>query len=1127
MENKSNEFYESLWEIHNESNASLTVKYRLLRELLERLCRSQMQDESLQMTDLSARISFLSARAELEPAEQNRLHSFRLTSNDILNDRAEPEEAAYLRDLKAISFTVRKVFGQDIPLELYKLLPKSDITFHTKPTQSIRQQSVKRLRVCFQYADEYYLYVTPANIIVDEPIKVCYHIIQKNEEFDATVAQLWRHAQLNLLDVSISEEGIYTPEFIVLEPDYLIDISSLAECFRDYGSHPANYCLSKLIPIENARPLLLGNIANLFLDEWIHADGEVDYVTCMKKAFRKYPIEIAACEDLLDGKKEQEFFSDCKMHFQHIRDVVTDTFHASGYDLNTEDAVLEPAYICEALGLQGRLDYMQRDMSSFIEMKSGKADEYAIRGKIEPKENNKIQMLLYMAVLEYSMGQDHRRMRPYLLYTRYPLLYPARPSWTQVKRAINLRNLIVAEEYGVQLHNNTEYTSSCLKGINAETLNEKKLSGKFWEQYLRPSIDKLKQKLEALSLLEQDYYFTLYNFITKEQYTSKSGDVDHEGRTGAAALWLSTLAEKREAGEILYDLKITDNHAADVHAAYVVLSVPDYDDEFLPNFRVGDVVVLYERNDDEDLVTNKLVFKGALESIIPGEIRVRIRATQRNTSVLPANSLYAIEHDTMDTAFRCMYQGLYTFADTNKERRDLLLSQRQPRFDAQFAERIDAANDDFTRVTLKAQAAQDYFLLVGPPGTGKTSRALKQMVETFYANPDTQILLLAYTNRAVDEICKSLSFISPEVDYIRVGSELSCEEMYRGHLIENILSTCNRRAQVYDVIARNRIIVGTVAAVSSKPELFRLKTFDVAIVDEATQILEPQLLGILCARNRVGADAVGKFILIGDHKQLPAVVLQNERQSRVHSPLLQEIGIANLRDSLFERLYRRHHAEVNSWAVDMLYRQGRMNPVVALFPNHAFYGGKLQPVGLPHQLDELSEDCLMNKRVAFIPSVADKGGTSCKTNRSEAKIVAKMAACVYGEYKNNFNSFKTLGIITPYRSQIALIKKELSLLGVAQLNEILVDTVERFQGSERDVIIYSFSVNYPYQLKYLANVIEEDGMQIDRKLNVALTRARKQLFITGVTEVLERNNIYRDLLKLIKERGGFTSLCNS
>ena len=81
-------------------------------------------------------------------------------------------------------------------------------------------------------------------------------------------------------------------------------------------------------------------------------------------------------------------------------------------------------------------------------------------------------------------------------------------------------------------------------------------------------------------------------------------------------------------------------------------------------------------------------------------------------------------------------------------------------------------------------------LLVGPPGTGKTSCALKKMVETFHADKDSQILLLSYTNRAVDEICKSLASIRPAVDFIRVGSELSCDEAYRGHLIENELASC-------------------------------------------------------------------------------------------------------------------------------------------------------------------------------------------------------------------------------------------------------------------------------------------------------------------------------------------------
>lgn len=1121
------ESYELLLAVCKAGEDELTVGYKQMRDLLERICRAQMQSSSLQMTDLSARISFIAAKTGLSVGEQNRLHTFRLTSNQILNRCLEPNREKLLRDVKTLAFLVRKLSGENIPDELYRLLPRADATYLVAPPACER---VRRMRVCFQYADEQYLYVTPLDEVSERPYLVRYNIPQINEEFAETCKLLWQHAQMNLLDVAIDEAGILTPSFIVLEPDYLIDISSLAECFRDYGHHPGNYFLSRMQPIENARPLLLGNIANLFLDEWIHAPNEdIDYRTCMQKAFRRYPIELAACPDLRDREKERQFFDDCKLHFEHIRETVNDTFHTAGYELDKTDAVLEPSYICEALGLQGRLDYMQRDMSSFIEMKSGKADEYAIRGKVEPKENNKVQMLLYQAVLQYSMGMDHRKVKAYLLYTRYPLLYPSRPSWAMVRRVIDLRNRIVADEYGIQLHNNPEYTARKLEEINASTLNERGLRGRFWETYLRPPIDRFQEKLQRLSAIEKSYFYAVYNFLTKELYTSKSGDVDYEGRTGAASLWLSTLAEKCEAGEIIYNLRIRENHAADEHKAYLLLVRSDFEEKelpetvadndiqnVLPNFRQGDAIILYERNCGTDNVTNKMVFKGNIEHLTDYEISIRLRATQQNPSVLPADSLYAIEHDTMDTTFRSMYQGLYAYLSATQERRDLLLAQRPPKFDESLDSLVSQAKDDFTRVALKAQAAQDYFLLIGPPGTGKTSCALKKMVETFHADKGVQILLLSYTNRAVDEICKSLASIRPAVDFIRVGSELSCDETYRTHLIENELASCNRRSEVYERIRSCRIIVGTVAAISGKPELFRLKHFNVAIIDEATQILEPQLLGILCARGEEGGNAIDKFILIGDHKQLPAVVLQSSEQSAIYEESLMSIGLTNLKDSLFERLYRNCTARQSSLtshpSYDMLCRQGRMHPEVALFANRAFYGGRLIPVGLPHQLEDSDTVC----RLAFYPSIPEKTGTSTKINHSEARIVADLVARIYEDCRIDFDEARTLGIITPYRSQIALIKKEIAALGIPALNRIMVDTVERFQGSERDVIIYSCCINSYFQLKFVSNLTEEDGTLIDRKLNVALTRARKQMFVTGVPKYLKSNPLYESLLNLME-----------
>ena len=1121
------EYFYLLREVCRADDSSLGTAYRQLRELLEHLCRTQMTDSSLQMTDLAARINFVSSKLGLTVAEQNRLHTFRLASNAVLNRQAEPSREKLLRDAKTVSFFVKRITGEDIPADLYRLFPQADATYIAAPPAKER---VRRMRVNFQYADTDYLYVLPVDSVADEPLRVRYNVPQINDEFAETCGLLWRHAQINLLDVAVDGAGVLTPSFIILEPDYLLDISSLAECFREYGHHPANYMLARLQMPDNTRPLLLGNIANLFLDEWIHAESEPDYLECMKKAFRSYPIELAACADLRDREKEREFFADCKRHFDNIRQTVTDTFRASGYELDKTDAVLEPSYICEALGLQGRLDYMQRDMSSFIEMKSGKADEYAIRGKVEPKENNRVQMLLYQAVLEYAMGKEHHRVKPYLLYTRYPLLYPARPSWAMLRRVMDVRNRIVANEYGIQLRNSLQYTAERLRDIAPGTLNERQLDNTLWKRYLYPSIDAVTQKIHALSPLEQSYFYALYNFITKELYTSKSGDVEYEGRTGASALWLATLEEKSENGEILYDLAIRQNCAADIHKPYLLLERTHTDIDTLPNFRQGDAIVLYERNVSEDNVTNKMVFKGNIEEISDCNIRIRLRAAQQNARVLPMESRYAIEHDYMDTSFRCMYWGLSAFLSATKDRRDLLLNQRKPEFDTALNGAISAAADDFVRITLKAQAAKDYFLLVGPPGTGKTSRALRSMVEAFYRE-GKEILLLSYTNRAVDEICKMLTAITPEVDFIRIGSELSCDGVYRPHLIENVLESCSTRREVQERMARCRIFVGTVATLSAKTELFRLKTFDVALIDEATQILEPQLLGLLCARDVAGNNAIGKFILIGDHKQLPAVVLQSESQSEVCEECLQSIGLYNLKDSLFERLYRTvsadHSSPTTQRFYDMLCRQGRMNVEVAQFPNRAFYGGLLEAVGLPHQQGKLVlapglesdefADILVH-RVAFLPSVPETPSQSAKINHFEARLTARLAASVYRQYEasnSGFNSALTLGVITPYRSQIALIKREIAALGIPVLNDILVDTVERFQGSERDVIIYSFCVNRTYQLKFLANLTEEKGVWIDRKLNVALTRARKQLFMTGVPHLLRQNPIYADLLDTV------------
>ena len=169
-----------------------------------------------------------------------------------------------------------------------------------------------------------------------------------------------------------------------------------------------------------------------------------------------------------------------------------------------------------------------------------------------------------------------------------------------------------------------------------------------------------------------------------------------------------------------------------------------------------------------------------------------------------------------------------------------------------------------------------------------------------------------------------------------------------------------------------------------------MKQFDLAIIDESYQIVKPQLLNIHCAQTPQGKKGIEKFILIGDHKQLPAVVLQSSVHSEIYDEELRSIGVTNLQNSLFERLHhslRTSASDIYPQVCDMLHRQGRMHPDVAQFPNEFFYGGKLEAVGLEHQT-ESSDNCV---RVKFYPSEAEPTGSATKINQSEAAIAAQLA----------------------------------------------------------------------------------------------------------------------------------------
>ena len=547
-------------------------------------------------------------------------------------------------------------------------------------------------------------------------------------------------------------------------------------------------------------------------------------------------------------------------------------------------------------------------------------------------------------------------------------------------------------------------------------------------------------------------------------------------------------------------------------------------------------------------------YKGVLQEIHSDEIVVHLTDGQQNADIFEMNLPYAIEHGTSDASTGGSIRNLHQFICAPKEKRDLLLGQRAPQRDASLTltRHYDDVLDD---IILRAKQAQDYFLLVGPPGTGKTSRALKFMVEEALNDgtgmpaaesiasggktaqqPASSILLMSYTNRAVDEICEML--VDSGIPFLRLGSEYSCDERFRPYLIEKAISDCPKLEAIKQYIIGTRVIVGTTSMMTSKPFIFSLKHFKLAIIDESSQILEPNLIGLL--------SAVDKFILIGDYKQLPAVVQQSEQDSGIPTindsqkggvidmSILQDICLTNCRNSLFERLIHWEDHEERSEFIGILRRQGRMHPEIAEFPNRMFYRReKLEPVPCPHQLEtELSytlpsedalDDLLKEHRMIFLPSkFCKEPNVSDKINANEAAIVVDLLHRIHRFYGERFDAKKTVGVIVPYRNQIAMVRKGIEKLGIPELEKISIDTVERYQGSQRDVIIYSFTIQNIWQLDFLAgNSFVEDGAIIDRKLNVAITRARKQMIMTGNPEILRNNQIFSELMNYVKEKGGY------
>lgn len=401
-----------------------------------------------------------------------------------------------------------------------------------------------------------------------------------------------------------------------------------------------------------------------------------------------------------------------------------------------------------------------------------------------------------------------------------------------------------------------------------------------------------------------------------------------------------------------------------------------------------------------------------------------------------------------------------------RAKRDLITGDRALRFSTNtFAlpePEIDL-NEYQHQAFVWADSAKDIVCIHGPPGTGKT-RTLTAYVQ-HAVSAGQRVLVTAHSNQAVDNLLVGDSTLDePEADTLHDIAQTGDSDLTIARVGSNTRSSVVQ--EHYMGVSPSRANV--VAATNSGASKFNQDEFDVAVVDEATQASRPSTAIVLnCAE---------KLVLAGDHKQLPPYSADETMQD-------EELHI-----SLFEYLLDRYDRACSV----LLRAQYRMNHQIAAFPNKAFYDGELETAERNHDWSISDLKPLMGVDIQGTEQELSYGKS--KYNLKEAEAAAKQVKLL----GQNGVSPDDIGVITAYTGQKAKITAALHDIGIDRPNAVTVDTVDSFQGGEREAIIISFvrSNDDGY-----SGFLEFPDVG-PRRLNVALTRAKKRLVLIGNWDTL-------------------------
>jgi DNA replication ATP-dependent helicase Dna2 len=417
----------------------------------------------------------------------------------------------------------------------------------------------------------------------------------------------------------------------------------------------------------------------------------------------------------------------------------------------------------------------------------------------------------------------------------------------------------------------------------------------------------------------------------------------------------------------------------------------------------------------------------------------------------------------------------------------LLMGHARPKMDANSYARGLEMGEAFELNYGQAEAlAQAYatdltYLIQGPPGTGKT-RLLAHLAQALVGDGE-RVLVTSFTHRAINNALNKLVEVDPTVPAAKIGQQARADDLLAPNYEKFSASPMADMDTGY--------ILGATPFATRTGRLSGVE-FDTVIFDEASQITLPlAVMGMLVAR---------RFIFIGDQKQLPPV-------------LTTRLSGGAFRDSVFGSLVERGYDT-------MLTETYRLSNELAEWSSQHFYDGQLTPVSWvaswrvdfprpPLQLlDILDPD---EPKVFWDLAHRNTTTRSHKEANAVADLIASLLKCGFpaGE----------IAVVVPYRAQAREIRNLLRRVApdTTVYRQIVVDTVERMQGQERDLVILSLTTSNPAFAAGLAEFFFQP-----ERLNVAVTRPRKKLIIVGSRHVLNANpgdptlketvNLLKDLL---------------